>query len=269
MSIKAGSETGYIYTGHTASAASYDDIYTIPCKIDVKQHSYISFDDSGRYSYISFNLSDRSNYLIDDALSPQEQNCKRNVSSKIKNYVVRLFCALIMVTTMTLAFKSYNSIGITNTKPSVIPEKIPYKYEEWFVPVEKWGAKLNFSNCSAFKKVTNVLVFQIAIECYTCNDTEGCTDYLRAYERIVEALNHGEWEYEFFFGDDVQVFEGRGWNCPYSPGKLRLGYLSNCCDPTDLGPSWEHIKNKIIGYGISRDLIEKDVCYDVNPCTKC
>lgn len=245
--------SGNIYGGDTISIASYEEIFTLPWKKDIKDHSYISFDDS-----------QKSNYCIDDISSPKAQYRKRKFTCRIPKHMMMMFSVFVIAVSAIILLNVFNIISFS--KSTTVPELIPYEGEEWYVRREKWGMKLlNLKNCPAFKKVTKVTVTQIKIDNESCNDIKACIDYLCAYDRNVSVLYNRELEYDFFFGNDKHVFEGRDWSCPYSPGELRLGYLGNEYDPKDLGPSWGNIQYTIVQFGILNGLVVTDVCYDVDP----
>lgn len=244
-----------IYGGDTNSVASYEEIFTLPWNKDALDHSYISYDESHQY-----------NYCTDDISSPKTQNHKRKSACEIPKHTLMILSVFIIAITTVALLKTFNIIGFDNVKPTVVPNLIPYEGEDWFVRTEQWGMKLmNLKNCPPFKMVTKVIVTQIMVDGESCNDIKACIDYLCAYDRNVSVLNNGELEFEFFFGNDKHVFEGRDWGCFYNPGELRLGYLGNKYDPKALGPAWGNIQYTIIQFGILNHLVAADVCYDVDP----
>lgn len=247
--------SNYIYAqsqlyADTKSVASYEEIFTPP-KYE-KEHSYISFNNSPipRFCF-------------------EETVPKKTITFSIPNYVLIILLTTLAFLCFVLVLILTDVIHINSPWKPEIPDIIPYQGEDWFVPVERWGMKHTYKNCPATHQVvTKVSVTQIPIEDQECEDIKACERYLAAYDTNVTVRHRGELEYEFFFGKDKHVFEGRNWNCPYKPGELRLGYLGEEYDPQDLGLAWGNIRYTIIQFGIKNKLVSEEVCYDIDPAKK-
>ncbi|KAG8320879.1 hypothetical protein J6590_058798 [Homalodisca vitripennis] len=194
----------------TVSVASYEEIFTLPRKPYGKEHTYISFEDPLK-----------PQYHFDEAMSVNGCYLFRKFSCTVsKNILIILIIILFFICTFValLATNIIQIKGLWSRTPAV-PDVIPYEAEEWFVKQQQWGMKRPLKNCKPFQQVTKISLKPLCIDNQDCNDIKSCQDYLKVYDTNITVQYNKDLEYEFFFGQDRHIFEGRNWNCPYVPGR--------------------------------------------------
>lgn len=266
----------YFYPQHTSSSSetfsvvSYEEIQARPLPtIGGQEHSYVSFYDP-----------QKPQYLYDDpVLKSQSASSHLSVSHIISKYkcAITFVTSFITFTALILIFEASGLLSITfpwvngsmpeNTSKLAFFTTIPYECEEWYVPASSWSVKLNYNNCAKFEQIQRVTVTQIKIDDCLCDGKKTCESYLNNYVFNQTVLHYGQLEYEFFFGEDVHVFEGRNWDCVFKPGELRFGFLGDY-EVDKLGKAWNYIYGEIISFGLENSLISPNVCFEIDPKTE-
>lgn len=254
-------------SSETFSVTSYEEIQPRPLPIEGGiEHSYISFYDPQKPQYLYDNPILKPQSLIKHiSYTVSKYKCILTFTSSFITFVALIFILKVSGVVYVSFVWNDGSLVQEDTSDWSFDSTIPYESEAWFVPANVWGTKLHYTDCATFERIQRVTVTPIQMDNCNCDDIKACEVFLQAYVFNQTVLHYGQLEYEFFFGQDIHVFEGRNWNCIFNPGELRFGYLGDDYEVDKLGKAWSNIYTGIIAYGLNNSLILPSVCFDIDP----